>query len=77
MYKKDYENNGFDLERYKYPDNHYNVKTILQYDLDNNFIAEYNSAREGERQTGIGYKMISRVCNGGRPHTHGYIFKFK
>ena len=41
-----------------------------------NYIATYESAREAERQTGIGYKMISRVCRGERPHTHGYIFKF-
>lgn len=54
-----------------------NSKPIIQYDLNGNFIAEYESARECEKKTGIGYKMISRVCNGGRPHTHGYIFKFK
>lgn len=53
------------------------TKHVLQYDLNNNFVAEYESARECEKKTGIGYKMISRVCNGGRPHTHGYIFKFK
>lgn len=77
MYKKDYESNGFNLIKYKPSDNTCNVKSILQYDLNNNFIAEYKSARECERQTGIGYKLISRVCNGNRPHTHGYIFKFK
>jgi group I intron endonuclease len=52
-------------------------KPVLQYDLDGNFIAEYSSAREAEKTTGIGYKMISRVCLGERPHTHGFIFKFK
>ena len=52
-------------------------KSILQYDINGNFILEYSSARECEKQTGIGYRMISRVCNGGRPNTHGYIFKFK
>ena len=52
-------------------------KKVVQYNLDGEVIAIYNSARECERQTGIGYKMISRVCNGGRPYTHGYIFKFK
>lgn len=52
-------------------------KPIIQHDLNGNFVAEYESARECEKKTGIGYKMISRVCNGGRPHTHGYIFKFK
>jgi hypothetical protein len=77
MYKKDYENNGFDLEKYKYPDNHYNIKPIIQYDLNMNFISEYESARECERQIGIGHKMISRVCKCERPYTHGYIFRFK
>lgn len=53
-----------------------NSKPIAQYDKDMNFITIYESAREAERKTGIGYKMISRVCNGKRPYTHGYIFKF-
>lgn len=53
-----------------------NSKPIAQYDKDMNFIANYESAREAERKTGIGYKMISRVCNGQRLNTHGYIFKF-
>ena len=51
-------------------------KTVNQYDVDGNFINTYKSAREAERITGIGYKMISRVCNGGRPHTHGFVWKF-
>jgi hypothetical protein len=42
-----------------------------------NFIAEYESAREAEKITGIGFRMISRVCNGQRHQTHGFIFKFK
>lgn len=54
-----------------------NNKPILQYDLEGNFIAEYENARVAERATGIGFRMISRVCNGDRPHTHGYIFRFK
>lgn len=74
MYEKDYLQNGFNKEDYK---NLLTNKPILQYDIDNNFIAEYESARECERQTGIGYKMISRVCQGKRPHTHGFVFKFK
>ena len=52
-------------------------KPIIQYDLDMNFIAEYESARDAENATGIGYKLISRVCNYKRPHTHGFIFRFK
>lgn len=53
-----------------------NNKPVSQYDLNNNFIATFESAREAEYITGIGYKMISRVCNGKRPHTHNYIWRF-
>ena len=52
-------------------------KPILQYDLDMNLISEYESARKAEEITGISYKLISRVCNYERPHTHGFIFRFK
>jgi group I intron endonuclease len=74
MYKFDYEQNGCNIDDYKPK---WFKKSVLQYDLDGNFIAEYESAREAERITGIGFKMISRVCNGDRPYTHGFIFKFK
>lgn len=53
-----------------------NSKPIAQYDKRMNLIAVFESAREAERQTGIGYKMISRVCNGERYYTHGYHFEF-
>ncbi|PNX45674.1 MAG: hypothetical protein BV457_09115 [Thermoplasmata archaeon M9B1D] len=72
MYEKDYDPS---IE-YVYKIDKF-TKPVLQYSLDNNFIAEYKSALEAEKITGIGHKMISRVCNDGRPHTHGYIFKFK
>lgn len=51
-------------------------KKVIQYDLNLNYIAEYESIHEAERKTGIGFRMISRVCNGNRPYTHGYIFKY-
>ena len=74
MYKHEYEKYGCDLNYYKR--NKY-TKPIVQYDLNMTFIAEYESAREAEKKTGIGYKMISRVCAHKRPHTHGFIFRFK
>ena len=74
MYKSDYEQNGCNVEDYQY--NQF-TKPIIQYDLNMNFVAEYASAREAEYVTGIGYKMISRVCNHKRSHTHGFIFRFK
>lgn len=51
-------------------------KKVIQYDLEMNYINEYESAHEAERKTGIGFRMISRVCNGNRPYTHGYIFQY-
>ena len=74
MYKYDYDKNGCNAKDYipvKF------TKPIIQYDYDMNFIAEYVSARDAEEKTGIGFRMISRVCCYERPHTHGYIFRFK
>ena len=68
-----------DIEiNHDYSKRHYKThqKPVAQYDLDGNFIAEYESAREAEKITRIGYRMISRVCKHQRPHTHGFIFKF-
>lgn len=58
----------------------YNNKTsipILQFTKDGEFVAEYPSMTECERQTGINHRMISRVASGKRQQTHGYIFKYK
>lgn len=74
MYKEDYDNNGICLTDYV---RRTNAKSIIQYDLQMNYIAEYKSAKEAEISTGIGRKLISRVCRGDRKHTCGYIFKFK
>lgn len=66
----------------KFPDrkNHIqggrNKKTVKQYDVDGNYIATYESCHDAEKITGIGFRMISRVCNGDRDHTHGYVFKY-
>lgn len=51
-------------------------KQVVQYDLDGNFIAEFESEEEASRVTGIGSKMISRVCKEKRLSTHGYIWRF-
>jgi len=48
---------------------------LIQYDLKGNIIGIYSSAYECATTTGIGHKLISRVCLNQRPHTCGYIFK--
>ena len=54
-------------------------KSIVQYTLDNKFVAEYKSIREAERQTNIKRVQISNCCrNLYRYKTAGgFIWKFK
>lgn len=56
-------------------------KPVLQYDLQGNFIKEYPSYREAQRQTGI--NAIDVVCRGNRQKKKkqqsagGYVWKYK
>ena len=75
MFEEDYIKNGVDLKYHEKISA--NKKAVIQMSMGGEYIAEYESAREAERQTGIGYKMISRVCVGEREYTHGFRFKFK
>ena len=38
-------------------------KPVIQYDLDGNFLAVWNSTREAERVLGIYHSHISKCCN--------------
>ena len=50
-------------------------KGVIQLSLTGIKIAEYSSLTEAAEKTGIGVNMISRVAQGKRTQTHGYIFK--
>lgn len=63
-------------------------KPVLQYTIDGEFVAEYKSATEAQRQTGICQSDISACCRNkseigkdGYKFTHrtagGYVWKFK
>ena len=60
------------------------AKAVLQYDLENNFIAEFESAAAASRhfepdiakQRKVA-KSISNVCNGKAKTYHKFIWKFK
>ena len=55
-----------------------NSKPVLQYTLDNIFVAEYQSAAEAARQTGFNAAHISKCCNGKKYKKVGnFIWKFK
>lgn len=52
-------------------------KPVLQYDLHNNFIAEFPSMSVASKVTGHSRSGISRCCNGYAQSVSGYIWKFK
>jgi hypothetical protein len=58
-------------------ENHPNKKPIIQYDLYNNVIKEWDSARHVDFVHQINYKNISACCRGKRKTAGGYIWKFK
>lgn len=53
------------------------TRHVLQYDLDWNFIKEYNSAKLAAEAVGIHVSKISMVCTGKRNKAGGYIWKYK
>lgn len=53
-------------------------KTVYQYDLNNNFIREWLSGTEIERQLGFAQRNISACCRGKRLKTaYGYIWRYE
>lgn len=52
-------------------------KKVCQYTLDGEFIAEYPSLAEIERQLGFSSSKTSLVCNGKRKTAYSYIWKYK
>lgn len=54
-------------------------KPIIQYTLDNEFIAEYSSANEASRQTSIQSVSILNCCKNIKGHktAGGFIWKYK
>lgn len=52
-------------------------KTVLQYNLDGEFIKEYGSISDAYRKTKISIGTISLNCNGKKQQGAGYIWKFK
>lgn len=53
------------------------AKRVLQYDLEGNFIKEWESALEIKRQRKINNISISACCRGERKTAGGFIWKYK
>ena len=52
------------------------VNGILQFSKDGDFIAEYSSTHEAERQTGCYQTHICQCCKGKRKTAHGMKFSY-
>ena len=52
-------------------------KPVLQYDLDGNFIKEYDALYQAYKATGIRHTNISTCCRGIYKQSGGFIWKFK
>ena len=52
-------------------------KPVIQYSKEGDFIAEYISAREAERQTGCHNQHICNCCKGKIKSCGGYIWRYK
>jgi group I intron endonuclease len=68
--KKHSEETKQKMKRSKY------CKNILCYDLDGNFIKEFDSIHEASRELNLYRNMISKVCRGLSKYTGNYIFKY-
>lgn len=55
----------------------HNKKPVIQYDLQENFVKEWKSACEAERQLKISQANISACCRGVRKTTGKFIWRFK
>ena len=52
-------------------------KPVLQYDLDGNFIKEWKSIIDAERELEYKKSHISQCCKGKIKTSHGYIWRYR
>ena len=53
------------------------AKAVLQYSLDDNFIAEYDSAKQAMDLTGTNRNGICKCCNSDAKQAGGFRWKYK
>lgn len=49
---------------------------VIQYDMNNNFITEFDCIKVAAEQTNSNERCIFRVCKGNRKSTNNFIWKF-
>lgn len=63
----------------KMSDSNPNKKPVIQYDLQMNYIAEYPSITQANKDLGVYYRAtaISQCLGGGQKTAYGYIWRYK
>lgn len=61
----------------KYGKEHHSSKPVLQYDLDGNFIREWECAMQIERELGINHSNVAACCRGRMKSCNKNRFKYK
>lgn len=56
--------------------NNHRSQGVKQYDLDGNFIQEYETITQASQSTGVDASKISLVCKGKRKTSGGYVWKY-
>ena len=67
-------NNG--LKRRKFGKENPNATNVMQYDLQGNFIKEWGSISEADRELKISFKNISACCKGKRKTAGGFKWNY-
>ena len=57
--------------------NHYRAKSIIQLDLNGNFIAKYDTETEAANKTNLKQRNISTCCNNKRGRVGNYLWLFE
>ena len=52
-------------------------KAVLQFDLQDNFIKEFSSTHQVERETGFNQSYICACCKGKLKQAYGFIWRYK
>lgn len=60
----------------KYGKEHHSSKPVLQFDLDGNFIKEWECTRQIERELGISRGNISSCCLGNYKTAYSFIWRY-
>lgn len=71
------QNNGRSHDDMRNGINNKRSKSILQYDLDSNFIKEYYSLSQAKRETRIDVSSIIKVCKNKRKTAGKFVWKYK